>query len=55
MLYARNALLWEAEETVCISECYAVIKKETLPFVTTWMGLRGIMLSEIRQRKTDRA
>ena len=30
-----------------------VIKKnETLPFVTTWMDLEGIMLIEISQRKT---
>ena len=26
-------------------------KNEILPFVTTWMGLEGIMLSEIRQRQ----
>ena len=28
-------------------------KKEILPFVTTWMDLEGIMLSEISQRKTN--
>ena len=28
-------------------------KKEILPFATTWMDLEGIMLSEIRQRKTS--
>ena len=28
-------------------------KNEILPFVTTWMDLEGIMLSEIRQRKTN--
>ena len=28
-----------------------MIKNEILPFVTTWMGLEGIMLSEIRQRQ----
>ena len=28
-------------------------KKETLPFVMTWMDLEGIMLSEISQRKTN--
>ena len=27
----------------------AMRKKEILPFVTTWMNLEGIMLSEIRQ------
>ena len=34
----------------------AMRKKETLPFVTTWMDLEGIMLSEISQRgKTNTA
>ena len=34
-------------------EYYSTIKKEILPFVTTWMKLVGIMLSEISQRKTN--
>ena len=35
-------------------EYYSAIKKnEILPFVTTWVDLEGIMLSEIRQRKTN--
>ena len=29
----------------------AIKKNEILPFVTTWMDLEGIMLSEISQRK----
>ena len=29
-------------------------KKELLPFVTTWMYLEGIMLSEISQAVTDK-
>ena len=29
------------------------LKKEILPFATTWMDLEGIMLSEISQRKTN--
>ena len=29
-------------------------KKESLPFVTTWMVLEGIMLGEISQTKKDR-
>ena len=34
-------------------EYYSAIKKnEILPFVTTWMELEGITLSEISQRKT---
>ena len=28
-------------------------KKEILPFLTTWMSLAGIMLSEISQTKTN--
>ena len=31
----------------------AMRKKEILPFVTTWMKLEGIMLSEVSQRKTN--
>ena len=35
-------------------EYYSAIKKnEILPLATTWMELEGIMLSEIRQRKTN--
>ena len=36
-------------------EYYPAIKKKngTLPFVTTWMDLEGIMLSEISQRNTN--
>ena len=29
------------------------LKKKILSFVTTWMNLEGILLSEIRQRKTN--
>ena len=29
------------------------LKKEILPFATTWMDLEGVMLSEISQRKTN--
>ena len=32
---------------------YSVINKVILPFVTTWMDLEGIMLSEISERKTS--
>ena len=33
---------------------YSVIKKNgILPFVTIWMDLEGITLSEISQRKTN--
>ena len=31
----------------------AIKKKEILPFAAMWMDLEGIMLSEIRQRKTN--
>ena len=33
----------------------AVKKKKILPFVTTWMKLEGIMLSEIYQTEKDNA
>lgn len=29
-------------------------KKENLPFVITWMNLKGIMLDETGQKKKDR-
>ena len=36
-------------------EYYLPIKnEEILPFVTTWMDLEGIMLSEISQTEKDR-
>ena len=36
-------------------EYYSPIKKkEILPFVTTWMDLEGIMLSEISQTQKDK-
>ena len=36
-------------------ECYlAMRKKKILPFVTTWMKLEGIMLSEIHQTEEDK-
>ena len=34
-------------------EYYLTIKNKILPFTTTWMDIEGIMLSEIRQRKTN--
>ena len=35
-------------------ECYvAMNKNKILPFVKTWMDLENIILSEIRQRKTN--
>ena len=35
---------------VCVCVCNSAIKKEeVLPFVTTWMDLEGIMLSELSQ------
>ena len=36
-------------------ECFSTIKKnEILPFATTWMDLKHIMLSEISQTKGDK-
>ena len=37
-----------------VIECYSVTrKKEILSLVTIWVELEGIILSEIRQKKTD--
>ena len=30
-------------------EYYSALRKETLPFVTTWMNMENIILHEIRQ------
>ena len=36
-------------------EYYSAIKKsEILPFMTAWMGLEGIQLSEVSQREKDK-
>ena len=32
---------------------YSAIRKDILPFVTRWMKLEGIMLSELSQKKTN--
>ena len=32
----------------------AIKKNEILPFATTWMGLEGIMLSEISETEKDK-
>ena len=45
------------EKMWCIytMEYYSAIKKnEILPFITTWMDLEGIMLSEISQTEKDK-
>ena len=38
---------------IYILEYYSSIKKEILPFVTTYIDLEGIVLSEINQMKKD--
>ena len=39
---------------IFIKKYYSAIKKkDILPFMTTWIDLEGIMLREIRQRKTN--
>ena len=39
---------------ICIIEYYLVIKKnEIIPFVAIWMDLEIILLTEVRQRKTN--
>ena len=41
------------KDTVHTEEYYSVIKNKTLPSVTTWMNLEGIMQSEMNQRNTN--
>ena len=44
----------EAHTHIHTMECYSVTKKnKIMPFVTMWMDLENLMLSEIRQRKTN--
>ena len=39
---------------IYILEYYSVItKNDVLPFAATWIDLKGIMLSEVSQRKTN--
>ena len=38
---------------ICTTEYYSAIRKQILPFATTWMELEGIMLSEISQVERD--
>ena len=35
-------------------EHYSEVRKKILPFVTTWMDLKSIMLSEISQSEKDK-
>ena len=46
--------MWYIHIYVRVMEYYPAIKKnEILPLAATWMDLEGIMLSEVRQRKTN--
>ena len=39
---------------VCVMEYYSAIKKnDIMPFAAIWMDLEIIILSEVRQRKTN--
>ena len=35
-------------------EYYSSMRKDILPFATTWINLEGIMLNEISQTKKDK-
>ena len=37
-----------------VEYCSAIKKKEILPFVTRWMDLEGIILSEVNQTEKDK-
>ena len=55
-IYAHHIYIWHAYiEYINTMKCYSAIKKkETLPFVTIWMDLEGIMLSEISHTEKDK-
>ena len=42
--------LWD----IYTMEYYSAVKKKILPFVTVWMDLENIMLSEISQSEKDK-
>ena len=42
--------LWD----IYTMEYYSVVKKKILPFVTVWMDLKNIMVSEISQSEKDK-
>ena len=45
----------DKEDVVRIySGVLAIMKKEILPFMTTWMDLEGIMLSDVSQTEKDK-
>ena len=45
---------WMSKENVIYMEYYSAIKKkEILPFVTTWVDIKSIMLSEISQTQKN--
>ena len=51
----ENVIYTTFSISILIMEYYSAIKKkEILPFVTTWMDLEGIMLSEITQAEKDK-
>lgn len=35
-------------------ECYSTMKKDSFPFVITWMDLENIMLRDINQIEKDK-
>ena len=44
----------DKEDVIYITEYYSAIKKnEIMPSAATWMDLEIIILSEVRQRKTN--
>ena len=44
----------DKKDVVCIhNEILAIKKNEIMPFVVIWMNLEIIILSEVRQRKTN--
>ena len=44
----------DKEDVVYIHTGILIIKNKNLPFVKTWVDLKGIMLSEINQTEKDK-
>ena len=48
-----HVYMWYIYHMEWTVDYYSAIKSEILPFAATWMDLENIMLSEIRQTKTN--
>lgn len=53
-MYVCCVFISYIDDIICIMDYYSALsKKELLPFVTTWMNLKDILLSEISQAQKN--